>query len=135
MELLASLLTSLAGGSIAGYLTFVLKATELQKKWQFQDNAERVVLGLLSREEWTLRSFKVIQHHLGGFTETELRKLLVRAGAIRFKSKSGLEIWGLLSRNEHLLGFARIDEDPANTNDMDSRGDLFNSERADRVDG
>ena len=130
MEIVGDLLASLAAGSIAGYLTSLLKAVELRKQYQLQDNAERAVRELLKDKKWTLRSFKVIRHHLGGFDDIELRKLLVRAGAIRFKSKSGMELWGLLPRNTHRLGYARIAEDPANVADMEARGDLFTNDDA-----
>jgi hypothetical protein len=126
MDILATIMTGLASGAVAGYLTFLLEAKKLQKEYQLQDNAERVVRDLLNHTEWKLRSFKVIQHHLGGFTDAELRKLLVRAGAIRFKSKSGHELWGLLDRNRHRLAIARIDQDPANFGGED----LFGGERS-----
>jgi hypothetical protein len=54
---------------------------------------------------------------LGGFKEDELRQILVRCGAIRFMSKSGLELWGLLERNEDRLGLTKIASDPANQKD------------------
>lgn len=126
MDIITTIMTALASGAVAGYLTFLLEAKKLQKEYQLQDNAERVVRDLLNHTEWKLRSFKVIQHHLGGFTDSELRKLLVRAGAIRFKSKSGHELWGLLDRNRHRLAIARIDQDPANFGGED----LFGGERS-----
>jgi len=40
----------------------------------------------------------VIQHHIGGFESNELRKLLVRAGAVRFMAADGTELWALRER-------------------------------------
>jgi hypothetical protein len=40
--------------------------------------------------DWTWRTFAIIKHHLGGFEDDELRKLLVRAGAIRATAKTGV---------------------------------------------
>jgi hypothetical protein len=55
-----------------------------------------------------LRTFDTLGRHLGGFRDDELRKLLLRAGAVRFFDKDGKEFWGLLNRNwEELGGFPK----------------------------
>jgi hypothetical protein len=112
-----TLTISILSGVAGGYATYRVQERKLQKEYQLQDSAQRVANALLSDSKWRLRSFKVIRHHLGGFEDDELRKLLVRAGAIRFKSKSGEELWGLIDRNKDLLGITQIDSDPANRND------------------
>ena len=96
-----------------------MQERKLQKEYQLQDSAERVTRSLLSDSTWRLRSFKVIRHHLGGFEDDELRKILVRCGAIRFMSKSGIELWGLLNRNTDRVGITKIDADPENQNDAE----------------
>ena len=63
-------------------------------------------------EEWRLRSFEIIKHHLKGFEDNDLRQILVRAGGISFKSRSGKELWGLLERNMERLGVESIDAEP-----------------------
>jgi hypothetical protein len=70
--------------------------------------AERVAHELMMDKEWCWRSFKIIKHHLGGFEDDELRKILVRAGAIRVTSSSGEEMWGLLDRNREGIGVERL---------------------------
>ena len=114
MGFLETLALSLISGSLAGYAAFRVQQEKIKKEYLLQDSAERVAKELMNNDKWSLRSFKVIQHHLGGFEENDLRKLLVRAGAIRFMSASGLELWGLLERNKDRLGVTRIQEDPAN---------------------
>ena len=114
MGFLETLALSLISGSFAGYAAFRVQQEKIKKEYLLQDSAERVAKELMNNDKWSLRSFKVIQHHLGGFEENDLRKLLVRAGAIRFMSASGLELWGLLERNKDRLGVTRIQEDPAN---------------------
>jgi hypothetical protein len=114
-----TLLVSVVSGAIGGYGTYRVQERKLQKEFQLQDSAERVARTLLSDETWRLRSFKVIRHHLGGFEDNELRKILVRCGAIRFMSKSGQELWGLVERNADRLGVTKIDADPANQNDKE----------------
>lgn len=92
LGLMETLLVSIVSGAVGGYGTYRVQERKLQKEYQLQDSAERVARALLSDPTWRLRSFKVIRHHLGGFEENELRKILVRCGAIRFMSKSGQEL-------------------------------------------
>jgi hypothetical protein len=109
---------SALGGGVLGFIGAWIKLVTLNKKYRLEDTAERVVHELL-HQNWPLRSFRVIRHHVGGFSDTELRKLLVRAGAIRFMSASGRELWGLLDRNRRLLGVTRVKSEPANFNEDD----------------
>lgn len=74
--------------------------------------AERVAHELMMDSTWKWRSFKIIKHHLGGFDDNELRKILVQAGAIQVTSKSGEELWGLLDRNRMYIGVERLSQDP-----------------------
>ncbi len=62
--------------------------------------AEQAVRDLLEVEIWPKRSFEAIKSRVGGFEDDELRKILVRAGAVRFKGKENKELWGLVSRNK-----------------------------------
>jgi hypothetical protein len=82
---------------------------KLRREYQLEFAAERVARALLEDARWEQRTFGTIKRHLGGFADDELRKLLVRAGAIRFSSKSGDEIWGLLDRNRAKLGLDALD--------------------------
>ena len=74
--------------------------------------AERVAHELMMDPEWKQRSFKIIKHHIGGFEDNELRKILVRAGAIRFLVQ-GEEYWGLLDRNRAKVGAEQLNPDPS----------------------
>ncbi len=74
--------------------------------------AEQVARKLLEVKRWPLRSFAIIKHHLGGFSDDELRQILVKTGAIRFKSKSGHELWGLIERNKNKLSLWKVQTDP-----------------------
>ncbi|MFD4760889.1 hypothetical protein ACFWOJ_18945 [Streptomyces sp. NPDC058439] len=79
-----------------------LKREDLRTEYM----AEAAIRRLLIHPEWEKRSFGAIRQRLGdGFTDTELRKLLVRAGAVRLpdKDKKDLELWGLAERNEDEL--------------------------------
>lgn len=112
LEFLETLTISLISGSLAGYVAYRVQEQKIKKEYQLHDSAQRVAYELMSVEKWPLRSFRVIRHHLGGFDDNELRMILVRSGAIRFMSKNGAELWGLLERNREILGVTRINNDP-----------------------
>ncbi|MFI1204138.1 hypothetical protein ACH4VR_32670 [Streptomyces sp. NPDC020883] len=76
-----------------------VKREELRTEYM----AETAIRELLQRPRWTARSFQEIQETIGGgFDERELRRLLVRAGAVCGPAKrdKGREFWGLLVRNQ-----------------------------------
>ena len=68
---------------------------QLDNKTMFA--AERVAHELMMDKDWLWRTFRVIKHHIGGFEDDELRKILVRAGAIRAKAADGQE-FGIRSK-------------------------------------
>lgn len=106
--LAASTVAAALVSSIIAFIGSVLTAASterrLRREYQIEFAAERVARELLMDPRWRLRSIEVLNHHLSGFTADDLRKVLVRAGAIRFNSPEGKEIWGLLDRNRDRLG-------------------------------
>ena len=114
VALLTSILTSL--------ITIHLSRQRLEREYQLEFATEKVAHELMNHPEWTKRSFMVIKHHLHGFEDDELRKTLIRAGAIRFEDpKNRKELWGLLSRNTDSLGMMRDPDDPDDGEDMQVR--------------
>ena len=97
---------------ITAVVTIGVAERKLRRDFRLEFAAEHVAHQLMMDDQWSLRSFAVIKQHLGGFEDDDLRRILVRAGAIRFTSRSGKELWGLLERNRHLLGAATIDDEP-----------------------
>lgn len=96
--ILTALLTSLITTGGALYLA----QARTKREFQLQFAAETVIRKLLMHKRWTLRSFEQVKHHLGGFDDNELRRLLVQAGALRFEA-GGKEMWGLYERTMHAL--------------------------------
>ena len=96
--IITALVTSLLG--TAGAL--LIARQRMRREFQLQFSAEAVIRKLLLHKQWALRSFGQIKHHLGGFSDDELRRLLVQAGALRFDA-GGKEMWGLLERTSHAL--------------------------------
>lgn len=87
---------------ITSLLTGFWQVRQLREELRTEYMAEEVVRKLLNRPDWRRRSFEVIKSRLKGFDDDELRKILVRAGAVSFKGNEDetREFWGLRERNE-----------------------------------
>ncbi len=101
----ASALLVLAGTLLGGFISMALQwqrnrhefaRFELEHKAEYA--AEETARRLLEHRGYTDRSFKAIQYSLGGFEADELRRLLVRAGAVRVRRPDGGEWWYLIGR-------------------------------------
>ncbi len=106
IETILTVIASIATAALTAYVAFLIEERRFRKDFELDRDklrtefmAEQVVRKLLDSEKWKMRSFEEIKKRLGGFDDDELRKLLVRAGAVRFEGSDGLELWGLLSRN------------------------------------
>ena len=95
--IIISVLTAL----ITAIATFAIHERKLRAELQTEFMAEQAVKSLHENPQWKKRSLSEIKKRLGGFDDDELRKILVRAGAVRFESKQDKEeLWGLLSKNK-----------------------------------
>lgn len=103
MDVLTTILTAAITAVITGLVTFALQERRLKAELRTEFMAEQAAMSLLQDAKWQKRSFEEIEKRLGGFTDDELRKILVRAGAVRFESSEGDELWGLTSRNKDAL--------------------------------
>lgn len=94
-----TLIGTIIGGLISYFLQKQRFDQELkikQEEYKTEFIAENTIKHYLSDENYSARSFSKIEKHLGGFEPDELRKLLVRSGAIRIYNKNGDELWKLL---------------------------------------
>ena len=97
--LLIALIPSVITG-LASYLVFHLRFLAFKRDTM----AERTAKHYLKHKRFTDRSFKTLKKYLGGWDNEpdELRKILVRAGAIRtYRTENNgneTEWWTLLSR-------------------------------------
>jgi len=103
-------LFTLAGTIVGGLITFVLQNQRhkqelkvLREEYKTEYIAETTAKHFLNHKSYTDRSFEILQKHLGGFEDNELRKILVRAGAIRTYREDGTEWWRLLSRMDEFI--------------------------------
>ena len=90
--MIETVLTSLATALITGLVTFSVQERKLKSELRTEFIAEQVARTLLEDEKWKKRSFSEIQKRLGGFEENDLRRILVRTGAVRFVSENGQEM-------------------------------------------
>lgn len=111
--ILISCISAVIGGLISFALQFIKFRHEIQHlreshKTDFM--AESTAIHFLSHKSYTDRSFETLKEHLGGFDDDELRKILVRAGAIRVfrDGDESNEWWRLLSRNEEYIRKKRL---------------------------
>ena len=103
---LSALLGALVGGGISWFLNrqqFQNQLRILQEQNKVEFMAEETARHFLSHKSFTDRSFETLRKHLGGFTDDELRRILVRAGAIRVYRDDGSEWWRLLSRMDEYI--------------------------------
>lgn len=101
--MLATIITAAITAVITGLVTFAIQERKLKTELRTEFMAEEAAKALLENEHWQKRSFEEIKKRLGGFDDDELRKILVRAGAVRFEGPEKKELWGLISRNKDAL--------------------------------
>jgi len=102
----SALFGALVGGGISYALNRQQFANQLklsQEQHRTEFMAETTARHFLSHKSFTDRSFETLRQHLGGFEDDELRKILVRAGAMRVIREDGSEWWRLLSRMEEFI--------------------------------
>ncbi len=103
---LASLIGALVGGGISYALNRQLHAQQLlrlREQYKTDFMAEDTARHFLGHKGYTDRSFEVLRKHLGGFDDDELRRILVRAGAVRTFRDDGSEWWRLLNRMDEYI--------------------------------
>lgn len=103
-------LFALLGTLVGGFITYLLQISRFKQELLLKQEenkteymAEITAKHFLSHKGYTDRSFDVLKKHLGGFIDDDLRKILVRAGAIRTYKEDGSEVWRLLSRMEEYI--------------------------------
>lgn len=105
-----SAIYALLGTLVGGFISFVLQQQRYKQELKLKREevktefmAESTARHFLSHKSFTDRSFETLKNNLGGFEDQELRKILVRAGAIRVFRKDGSEWWRLLSRMDEYI--------------------------------
>jgi hypothetical protein len=112
-----SSLSALLGVVVGGAISYLLNRQQFRNQMRIQHElhkvefmAEATARHFLGHKSFTDRSFETLRKHLGGFTDDELRKILVRAGAIRVYRQDGSEWWRLLSRMDEYIERKQLDQ-------------------------
>jgi hypothetical protein len=112
-----SSLSALLGASVGGAISYMLNRQQLRNQLRALQEANKVEFmaettarHFLSHKSFTDRSFDTLRQHLGGFEDDELRKILVRAGAMRVYRADGSEWWRLLSRMDEYIERKQLDQ-------------------------
>lgn len=103
--ILISGISAIIGGLISFILQNIKHKQEMQKLFESNKTdfmAETTAKYFLSHKSHIDRSFETLKNHLGGFEDDELRKILVRAGAIRVYREQE-EWWRLLNRMDEYI--------------------------------
>ena len=105
-----SAVSALLGALVGGGTSWVLNRQQFENQLKLAREAHRTEFmaeetarALLSHKGFTDRSFDTLKRHLGGFEDDELRKILVRAGAMRIYREDGTEWWRLVSRMDEFI--------------------------------
>ena len=101
--MLETIVTSVIVATITAIATYWIQERKLRTDPRTEFMAEQAVKQLLESPEYKKRSFDAIKRRLVGFRDDELRKILVRAGAVCFEDEEGKELWGLISKNKNAL--------------------------------
>jgi hypothetical protein len=112
----------------------ILTNRKMRQNFKLEFTAERVAREMLIDRKWPYRTFRVLKYHLSGFTDDELRKILVRAGGIRLTA-GGQEVWGLFTRNRQYLTVEEIKEAPETLISFDAPGQQQNHPQQQQEDG
>ncbi|QEX15430.1 hypothetical protein FRZ44_07140 [Hypericibacter terrae] len=100
---LVSGVVAIGVATVTSIVSFSLQKDRLRAELKFEFSTEAALLELLSDERWQLRSFDAIHKRFRGLGADELRKSLIRAGALSF-GDAAEEFWGLRDRNKERLG-------------------------------
>jgi hypothetical protein len=97
------IIVSVITAFITGVITFFLQKEKVKAEFRTEFMAEQAVRKLLQSPRWRQRSFSEIRKRIGGFADDELRKILVRSGAVKFEGQDDKELWGLIDKNPNSL--------------------------------
>lgn len=88
-------------GWLTSYWTNRFNREKMQREFKLEFATETALKVLLMDGDYEMRSFSKIKNYLPGFVDdNDLRRHLIRAGAVCFTGKGELEMWGLLEKHK-----------------------------------
>ncbi|CAM4414616.1 hypothetical protein [Zobellia nedashkovskayae] len=76
---------------------FQLEREKLEEQFKTERRADLALSKFLNHVKFNRRSFEYLSEKMGGFESDELRRMLVRNGAVRSFGKDNVEWWELLA--------------------------------------
>jgi hypothetical protein len=110
MDILGSVVVAAV---ISAAMCFFVAERKLKREDRLENMAETAAATLLTQKPYRTRSFEMLKYHLAGFEDDELRKILVRCGAVRWLDAGVKEFWGGLNRNRAWLSEESLPEGKA----------------------
>jgi hypothetical protein len=110
---LFAILGVLVGGLLSWWLQKHRTAADLRialEAVKTEHIAETTARYYLNHKGYRDRSFEHLSRRLGGFEGNDLRKILVRAGAVRYLRTDGSEWWRLLSREAESINASKRED-------------------------
>ena len=121
---LFGLLGVIVGGLISWWLQNDRASTDLRialEAIKTEHMAEKTAQFFLNHKGYTDRSFELLSKRLGGFEDNDLRRILVRAGAVRYIRDDQTEWWRLLSRNDEAIAKKKGESLGKGNEDLESK--------------
>ncbi len=114
-EVKAAILTAIATLLIA-VISALLSLASVWTTIRLNNRTNKIIRILLKQSKSRFVPFYILSHHVGGFEDDELRKLLLAVGAVRVADVNNVEYWVLLSRltNNEIGNLWRIEIEDAN---------------------
>lgn len=83
---------------------FALEREKLEEQYKIERRSDAALSKFLNHVKFKRRSFKYLREKMGGFDDDELRRMLIRNGAVRSIGDDKVEWW-------ELLGEYRVEND------------------------
>ena len=96
-EITTAIISAIVSSGIAvfsAYITVRSQIKRLEREYKLEYQTERIVRQLLGHPKWKLRTFRAIKYHVAGFEDNDLRRILIRAGAIHLRMIRKLKYGG-----------------------------------------
>ncbi|MEO0635557.1 MAG: hypothetical protein AAFY73_02805 [Pseudomonadota bacterium] len=103
--LLPAIISAIVGFIVAYYGSRGAEA-RLREKYERELSPQKLARQVFLSQRSKCVPFATLKAHFGGIAEDHLRRVLLAAGALRFKAADGSEEWGLISRNKSRLAKA-----------------------------
>lgn len=123
----AALISAIIAGMVAG-ISVYFNHRKLKHEIALSERSSFVAREILRNSKEVYVSHAFLIQVLGGYSENEVRKLVLSVGGIRFRDSNKVEVWALYSRLPHEVKKQLVKHIPAAVDDP-PRADLLKYEK------